>query len=83
MFIPVFAVVKATVIITCSECVSVAFVIQHAMRMRHIFICRLPSVQYFSTLSYKLHDFRKKKKVIERKMCFDFLYKSFLQYLSL
>jgi len=29
-----------------------------------------PAIQYFSTLSHKLHDFRKKKRnVIEHKMC--------------
>jgi hypothetical protein len=28
-----------------------------------------PAVQYFSTLSHKRHDFRKKKQVIEHKKC--------------
>ena len=47
-------------IITYSECVSVALVIQHAMRLRHIVICG-PSVStVFSKSSHKRHDFRKK-----------------------
>ena len=32
-----------------------------------------PAVQYFSTLSHKVHDFLLKKGY-EHKMCFDFLY---------
>jgi hypothetical protein len=32
-----------------------------------------PALKYFSTLSHKRHNFSKKK-VIEHKMCFDFLY---------
>ena len=47
--------------ITHSECVSVALVIQHAMRMRHIAICGLPGSTAFSALSHKRHDFREKK----------------------
>jgi hypothetical protein len=48
--------------ITCSECVCVVLVIQHAIRMSHIGICGLSDyIQYFSTLSNKRHDFRKKK----------------------
>jgi len=35
---------------------------------------------YFSTLSHKRHDFR--EKVIENKMCFDFLYNFCLKYFS-
>jgi len=46
--------------VTCSECVFVALVMQHAMRMRRNI---LPSVacvalQYFRTLFHKRHDFR-------------------------
>ena len=50
--------------ITYSEHVLVALVIRHAMRMRHIVNCGL---QYFSTLSHKRQDLR--RKVTEHKMC--------------
>jgi hypothetical protein len=51
-------------------CVHVALLIQHKTRMRHImtwFVTPL-APPYFSTLSHKRHDFRKKKKDIEHKM---------------
>jgi hypothetical protein len=60
---------RKAISITCSECVSVALVIQHAKRMRLIIllcvVCLV--VPYFSALSHKRHDFR--EKVIEHKMC--------------
>ena len=46
--------------ITYSECVFVDLGFHHAMCMHHIVICGLLAVHYFSTLSHKRHDFRKK-----------------------
>ena len=49
--------------ITDSEIVSIAFGIQHAMRMRRIMLSSMacPALQYFTTLSHKRHGFRNKK----------------------
>ena len=52
--------------ITYSDCVSVAFVMQHATCMRRIILSSMV-VPYFST-SYKRNAFRKKK-VIDHKIC--------------
>jgi hypothetical protein len=58
--------------ITHSECIPVALVIQHAMRMRRVIllsvVCR--AVPYFSTLSHKRHYVR--KKVVEHNVFFMF-----------
>jgi hypothetical protein len=60
--------------ITYSECVSVALVIQHAKGVRRIILSYVacPDLPYFSALSHKSKFFG--KKVIEHKICFDFLY---------
>jgi hypothetical protein len=63
-------------------CASVALLIQHAIRMRHIvtsFVTPL-APPYFSTLSHKRHDFR--KKVIEHKMCVLIFCTTFVQNIS-
>ena len=52
-----------------SECVIVALGIENARRMRHIFICGLPtSTPFFHIISY-MARFSGGKKVIENKMC--------------
>jgi hypothetical protein len=50
------------IIITYYECVFVALFIQHVMRLRRIILLCVvrATVQYFSTLSHKRHDFRNK-----------------------
>jgi len=60
--------------ITYSECMSVAFIIQHDMCMCHITLSYVAwlTLPYFSTLSHKRHNFQEKS--IELKICFDFPY---------
>jgi len=65
-----------------SECVSLAIIIQHAMRMHRIMSSTVscPALQYFSTLSHKRQYSR--KSVTEHKMCFDLLCKFYLKIFS-
>jgi hypothetical protein len=76
-----FAVEKA-VCVTYSEFVSVALIIQHAMRMCHVLLFSVACsvLQHFPTLSHKRHDFRKKCYRIY--VCFNFLYNFNLKHFS-
>jgi len=57
--------------ITCFECVSVTLLILQAMRVRRSILsaAACPAAQYFSTLSHKQHDFRKKKMMLLKIKC--------------
>ena len=57
------------IIFTCSECLPVAVVIQYAKGMRLILLSFVicPAVPYFSILSHKRHDCR--KRVVLHAMC--------------
>ena len=72
---------------TYSECVSVALIIQHAMRMRRYYavICGLSgSTIFFSHYPFNgMISGKKKKNFNEHKnACFDFLYEFRLKYFS-
>jgi len=63
------------------ENVSVALVIQHARCMYHILSSvACLAVPYFFILSHKCHSIT--GKVIDHKMCFDFLYNFCLKHFS-
>jgi hypothetical protein len=54
-----------------SQCVLLALVIQHEIRMCRIILSSVtcPALRYFSTSSHKRYDFRKKKNGTKHKMC--------------
>jgi hypothetical protein len=58
--------------VTYSKCVSVAVVIQHAMRMCRIILLFMTclAVLYFSTLSHKRHDLQQEKKLLKLECVF-------------
>ena len=62
--------------------VSVTLVIQHAMRMRCIFVSSVACLvlKYFSILSHKRHDFR--KEILNIKLYFHFLYNFCLKHFA-
>jgi len=67
--------------VTYSECVLVALVIQHTMRLWHIVICSLPdSAKLFS--HYLINRTMFEKKIIEHEMCVVILYTSFVRNIS-
>jgi hypothetical protein len=68
--------------VTYAKRVSVALVIQHAKRVRRIILSSVAclTLPYFSTLPQKGQSFQ--EKIIENKMCLDFLYKFILKYFS-
>jgi len=52
-----------TISVTYSECVVVALISHHAMRVRCVLLppVACPALPHFPTLSHKRHDFRVKK----------------------
>jgi hypothetical protein len=72
--------------ITYSEGLFVVFVIQHAKRTPHIILTSVPclALPYFSRLTHRRQDFRRRELLLTQNTCLDFLYnfclKHFLRY---
>jgi hypothetical protein len=63
------------IIITYSECVLVALLIQYAKRVRRIILSYVtsPAVPYISPLPLKQKDFPRGGDIIDHKICFGYL----------
>jgi hypothetical protein len=67
---------RKTISISHSECVSVALIMEDKMLTRHVVLCGLSGSTVFFSHNHKSRTISEKK-MIEHKMCFDFLYKLF------
>jgi len=65
--------------ITYSECVSIALGTQHAIRMRHTVVCAPPRSTIFLHI---ISQTARLKKLLNKNMCFDFLYNFCLKLFS-
>jgi hypothetical protein len=74
MFLCVYIYIYLHTAARACACPRVALLNQHEKRMHQIVVSIVPTLAglYFSTLSYKRHDFL--ERAMDHKMCFDFLY---------